>query len=324
MLRRTSDISTIRPKCCSGSWPRGVDQVTKAVVITALCLAAGLMAGCGNDESTDSIARVGSSTLAADEFYDSIPEQLLAVMSLDDQEEALKAWVKTELFYLEGLRRGVGDDDELERRLHEIERELIAEECIRRFVEDIPEVTEEEALDYFEQHRSDYSIQVRLAHILVRSRPEAERALTEIAAGTPFETVAASVSIDQTAAQGGDLGYMRRGEMLHELEEAAFSLKVGEVGDVIPSSYGYHIVKVLDRHPGAGQPSFDSRRSAVMNFLTSERRRGAFDEWLEDLESRTTVVIDTARLRQAARARIQIDSQEYEEATADSVGSAVP
>ncbi len=204
----------------------------------------------------------------------------------------------------EGLRRGFGEDRSLRRRLKDIERELVAEECIRGFIENIPEVTEDEAREYFQKHKSDYSIQVRLAHILVRSRPEAERALAEIRGGTPFENVAASSSVDQTASQGGDLGYMRRGEMVHELEEAAFRLKVGEVRDVIASSYGYHIIKVLDRHPGAGQPSFDSKQAAVMNFLTSQRRREAFDEWLGDLEERATVIIDTALLRKEARERM--------------------
>jgi len=289
-----------------------------------LCVAAGLATGCGRDETSEAIARVDSSVLTADEFYASIPEQLLAVMSLDDQEEALKTWVKTELFYREGLRRGFGDDADLRRRVNEIERELVAEQCIRGFVEDIPEVTEEEAAEYFREHRTDYSIQVRLAHILVRNRPEAERALAEIRIGTPFENVAASVSIDQTASQGGDLGYMRRGEMVHELEEAAFGLKVGEVGDVIASSYGYHIIKVLDRHPGAGQPSFDSNQAAVMSFLTSLRRRTAFDNWLTELEGHATVLIDTALLRDEARARLRSDSDYYEGAVSETTGAVMP
>ncbi len=296
----------------------------RAALFAVLCVAAGLATGCGRDETSEAIARVDSSVLTADEFYASIPEQLLAVMSLDDQEEALKTWVKTELFYREGLRRGFGDDADLRRRLNEIERELVAEQCIRGFVEDIPEVTEEEAAEYFQEHRTDYSIQVRLAHILVRNRPEAERALAEIRAGTPFENVAASVSIDQTASQGGDLGYMRRGEMVHELEEAAFGLKVGEVGDVIASSYGYHIIKVLDRHPGAGQPSFDSNQAAVMSFLTSLRRRTAFDNWLTELEGHATVLIDTALLRDEARARLRSDSDSYEGAVSETTGAVMP
>jgi len=177
---------------------------------------------------------------------------------------------------------------------------------------------EVEARAYFDDHSSEYAIQVRLAHILVRNRQEAERALSEIHSGTPFETIAASVSIDQTASLGGDLGYMRRGEMIHELEGVAFDLNVGDVSDVIPSSYGYHIVKVLDRHPGAGQPTFDSKRGAVMNFLTSVRRREAFDRRLTELEERMHVVVDTARLRAAARARIEApDAVDYEGESGD-------
>ena len=296
----------------------------RAALFVVLCVTAGLTVACGREDASESMARVDGSVLTADEFYASVPEQLLAVMSLDDQEEALKTWVKTELFYREGLRRGFGEDADLRRRLKDIERELIAEECIRDFVEDVPDVTEEEARAYFQEHRSAYSIQVRLAHILVRSRPEAERALADIRGGAPFENVAAGVSIDQTASQGGDLGYMRRGEMVHELEEAAFELKVGEVGDVIASSYGYHIIKVLDRHPGAGQPSFGSKEAAVMSFLTSQRRRTAFDDWLIELEERATVVIDTVLLREEARARIISDSDTYEEAPSETTDVGIP
>jgi hypothetical protein len=274
----------------------------EAVVVAALLL---VLFGCGGREDDEVLARVDGSALSTEDFYSSMPGHLLAVMSLEDQEEALKSWVKTELVYREGLRRGIGKDDSVRDRLDEIERELVAEECIRRLMADVPEVTEEEAAAYFEEHKSDYAIQVRLAHVLVRNRHEAMRALERIRSGTPFETVASAVSIDQTASMGGDLGYMRRGEMIHELEEATFDLKVGEVSDVIASSYGYHIIKVLDRHPGPGQPSFESKRAAVLNFLTSQRRRHAFDEWLQELEERAVVLVDTALLRTAAQRRMR-------------------
>jgi peptidyl-prolyl cis-trans isomerase C len=276
--------------------------VRKAALIAVLALVAAT--GCGRRADRAVVARTGSSVLTAKEFYASIPEQLLAVMTLEDQEETLKNWGKTELFYQAGLSAGIGQNDDIRRRLKEIERELIAEEYIKRFMDDVPEITDEDARKYFEAHKADYAMQVRLAHILVRNRAEAERALAQIRAGTPFDTVARSVSIDQTASTGGDLGYMRRGEMIHELEEAAFSLAVGEVSDVIPSSYGYHIIRVLDRHPGAGQPTFESKYAAVMSFLTSQRRREAFDQRLADLDARAPVVVDTARLGVAARARM--------------------
>ncbi len=285
----------------------------KLLIVLALSALAVCASSCGRGSDPDVLARVGNATLTADEFYASIPEQLLAVMSLEDQEEALRAWVKTELFYQEGVRKGVDGGDAMVRRLREIERELVAEEYIKRFIEEIPDVAEDEARNYFEEHENDYSLQVRLAHILVRSRQEADRELDQINSGTPFETVASASSIDQTASMGGDLGYMRRGEMLHELEEDAFSLKMGEVSGVIASSYGYHIIKVLDRHPGAGRPTFDSRYAAVMNFLTSKKRRAAFDERLAHLSGRASVAVDTAALRVAARNRLS-----------DTVGEAPP
>lgn len=274
-----------------------------AAVLAAILAAA----GCGRQHDREVLARVDGSSLTVKEFYSSVPEHLLAVMGLDDQEESLKRWVKTELFYQEGLRRGLGRSEEMRRRIREIERELIAEECIRLLMEEVPDVTEEDARAYFEEHKADYGLQVRLAHILVRSRQEADLALEQVTSGTPFGTAAAQYSIDQTAQIGGDLGYMGRGDMIHEIEEVAFDLGVGEVSGVVPSSYGYHIVKVLDRHPGAGQPTFESKRAAVMNFLTSQRRRQTFDRWLGDLQERSTVVVDTASLRQAAQSRMRGD-----------------
>ncbi len=276
-----------------------------AVIVAALAVG---LAGCGGGTDKSPVARVGSTSLSADDFFAAIPEQHLAVMTLEDQQESIRSWVKTELFYQEGRRLGFGSGDDIERRVREIERELVAEACIRHRLDAIAAVTEDEARAYFEKHRSEYGFQVRVAHILVRNSDEAGRALSQLKSGSPFETVAQGFSIDQTASLGGDLGYMRRGEMIHELEESAFSLKVGEVSSVIASGYGYHIIKVLDRHPGAGQPSFESKQSAVMNFLTSKRRRVAFDDWLIELEGRAVVMVDTASLRRAVRERVDGDA----------------
>ena len=284
---------------------RAVPARPRAIAFVALVCCSAAIAGCGRSDEGEALARVDGKSLTVEDFYASIPEHLLAVMSLEDQQEALETWVKTELFYREGVRRGIGRDDELRRRLEEIEREMVAQDCIERLLADVEEVTDAEAEEYFVAHRNDYAIQVRLAHILVRSFAEAKRSREQIRGGAPFETVAAAVSVDRTASLGGDLGYMRRGEMIHELEEVAFDLNVGEVSDVIESSFGYHIIKVLDRHPGAGQPSYESKRAAVMNFLTSQRRRRVFDEWLDRLEGRASVVVDTAALRRAARERIE-------------------
>jgi peptidyl-prolyl cis-trans isomerase C len=75
-------------------------------------------------------------------------------------------------------------------------------------------------------------------------RAKLEAARKQLLSGANFEDVARNVSEDPTAKAGGDLGEFGRGKQVKPLEDAAFSQKVGEIGPVIETVYGYHIVKV--------------------------------------------------------------------------------
>lgn len=78
-------------------------------------------------------------------------------------------------------------------------------------------------------------------------RARAEEVLKKIQTGANFEDMAKQYGQDGTAAQGGDLGYFSRGEMVPQFEAAAFLLKPGEVSpDVVESPFGYHLIKVED------------------------------------------------------------------------------
>jgi peptidyl-prolyl cis-trans isomerase SurA len=82
------------------------------------------------------------------------------------------------------------------------------------------------------------------------ARAKADAALRRIRAGESFAKVARDVSDGPTARDGGDLGYFRRGQMLSELEQAAFALQPGEISGLIRvrgDHGGYHLVMVEDR-----------------------------------------------------------------------------
>lgn len=77
------------------------------------------------------------------------------------------------------------------------------------------------------------------------ARQKAEDLLKRVRAGEDFATLAKEFSEDPgSRAQGGDLGWFSRGEMVKEFEDAAFALKEGEVSGVVESPFGYHIIKV--------------------------------------------------------------------------------
>jgi parvulin-like peptidyl-prolyl isomerase len=88
--------------------------------------------------------------------------------------------------------------------------------------------------------------QVRARHILVQSDVEALSIIESLKNGQDFGEIAAKRSLDTaTAAQGGDLGWFGRGAMVKEFEDAAFSLKVGEISQPIKTTYGYHVIQVI-------------------------------------------------------------------------------
>lgn len=88
--------------------------------------------------------------------------------------------------------------------------------------------------------------QVWARHILVADEAAAKAVRQRLIDGEDFATVAADVSTDTgTADKGGDLGWFGKGTMVPEFEQAAFSLKVGEISQPIKSQFGYHIIQVL-------------------------------------------------------------------------------
>ncbi len=85
---------------------------------------------------------------------------------------------------------------------------------------------------------------INASHILVRSEQEANVALYDVTHGKNFEDVARNISICPSAKKGGSLGWFGRDRMVKEFENAAFSLKVGEISKPVKTQFGWHIIKV--------------------------------------------------------------------------------
>ncbi|MFA7659508.1 MAG: peptidylprolyl isomerase [Candidatus Gastranaerophilaceae bacterium] len=90
--------------------------------------------------------------------------------------------------------------------------------------------------------------EVKASHILVETEEEAISLKEEILSGKPFEDVAAENSLCPSGANGGDLGFFGRGQMVGEFEEAAFDLNVGEVSDPVRTNFGWHLILVTDKN----------------------------------------------------------------------------
>ena len=88
--------------------------------------------------------------------------------------------------------------------------------------------------------------QVNASHILVKTEQEANVTYYDVTHGKLFEDVAKERSLCPSKKNGGNLGWFTRGRMVKEFENAAFSLRKGEISRPIKTQFGLHIIKVLD------------------------------------------------------------------------------
>lgn len=117
-------------------------------------------------------------------------------------------------------------------------------------------------------------MKVRASHILVPSKKTADQLYRQILHGANFAQLAKKYSKDTSnAGKGGDLGYFARGVMVAPFDKAAFSMKVGQV-KLVHTQYGWHILKVTDRH--------------VFHLSSSEysqQQQQAYQNWLKSQQS---------------------------------------
>jgi len=146
--------------------------------------------------------------------------------------------------------------------------------------------TGEECLAHYQAHPEAFITEerVRVAHIVRQPAPGQPPAgviahllnvREEVRRGADFAALAAEHS--QCADEGGELGWISRGAMVKAFEDVVFALEPGEVSDVFPTEFGYHLALVSARHPAEQQP-FEDVRYEIENLLLDERKERARDE----------------------------------------------
>lgn len=183
-----------------------------------------------------------------------------------------------------------------------VRREMAFSKLVEEDVNARIRVSEDEAGDYYNDHRHLFKSEasVHAFQIVVREQAVAEDIKSRLGMGEDFEKLAAESSIGPEATRGGDLGFVGRGEMPDAIDEALFRLQPGEISDVIQSPYGYHIVKMIEKRP-ARALSFSESKHDVMDRIRAAKEETAFTTWLEGLKIKAVVKKEPTVLREKVK-----------------------
>ena len=160
------------------------------------------------------------------------------------------------------------------------------------------QISEEDLQKAYAQDIERYTTpeQRRASHVLIRvaEGPDSDaKALQKIqelrkqlVSGTDFAVLAKKHSEDPgSATKGGDLGYVtRNGSMVKEFEDVLFGLKKGELSQPVRTSYGYHLIKLVDLKPLA-RKSYKEVRADIESALRTHKAEEQFYELSEKLRN---------------------------------------
>ena len=172
------------------------------------------------------------------------------------------------------------------------EKQLIINNLLNKTVISKIIVSSSDVEKYYNNNKEEFITpeQIRVRHILVNSIEEAEEILEELNKGADFIELAKEKSTCPSAAQGGDLGYFARGQMVKEFEDAAFALEVGEISPVVETQFGYHIIKLLDKKPETPINLEDAMEEIKLK-LKQEKQNTAVTDYLNMLRNKSNIKI---------------------------------
>lgn len=113
-----------------------------------------------------------------------------------------------------------------------------------------------------------------------------------------FEQLAAEMSEDGSARNGGDLGWFPRGKMVPEFDDAAFKLRTGDTSHVVKTQFGYHVIRV-DAHQAEAFMAFDDVKPQIQERLLQERADkviGAVNQLTNELRALSSIQVHRENL----------------------------
>jgi len=253
----------------------------------------------GPASSQEVLASVDDATLTWEDLLEMVGGEenadVLQVASDMEAVELLQSWVREELIVRAAENQNMQSDPMVQEALEQARRQILIEAYLQRMMEDV-QVSQLEVENYVSTWSESYNRELRLRHILVDDPTLASAIRTRLRAGQDFQQLASQYSLCPSGADGGELGWIRRGEAAMAFEEAAFALEDGGLSDVVETPMGYHIIQRLESRPRSDSLSDQEIAQLVGMQLTQEAQQAEILDQIDQLEQQYSVNIYPERL----------------------------
>lgn len=255
------------------------------VLLPLAAAAALLLAPMGQAADAKVLATVNGKNITQQD-YDAYAKENPQSMQLG-KERILNELVSRELVYQDALKKGLDKDKEMLSRLETIRHNLILGAALEKAMSN-PAITDKELKKMYDERLADFKVQeYKASHILLASKEEAEKVITELDMGGNFAELAKKKSTDPAGKNGGDLGWFASEQMVPEFGQAISQMKKGTYSkSPVQTQFGWHVIKLEDTR-SATPPKFEEVKPQLKR-VAEQRRAG---EYMESLKNKAKIEI---------------------------------
>jgi peptidyl-prolyl cis-trans isomerase C len=267
-------------------------------LLAAAVVVAALLVGC-NDKSKSgpvttgpALASVNGDKLTGQELDSLSPEGFQ--VTRENLPKILDKWVSNTLMYQEAQRRGIDKEPQVQAHLKRLERDYLVNELLDRMTSSV-KVGQDQLMQYFNQHKDEFSYEVKITRIVMADSTMAEQTAAEIKTGADFQKLARERSQDALLEAGQESRYFARNvgdpRMGGDpgIAEAIFALAPGQVSNVVPSQEGYQIIKLVDKKKVKADVAFAEVKPDIEAILSYRRSQGLVDSVLTALRAKSKI-----------------------------------
>ena len=201
------------------------------------------------------------------------------------QEMLVKGFINQKLFEKEAEKLGIRSSEDFKKKVKAAESQLLQQELIERQLKTA--VTDKLIDEEYNKLAKELKGQkeIRVAHILVDTEEKAKEIKKKLNKGSKFEDLVKEFSKDEgSKANGGELGYVMKGQLVPEFENKAFSMKQDEISDPVKTQFGWHIIKALDSRDVKIPP-----KEQALNGIKGKLSRDTIEKYITELSAKAKI-----------------------------------
>ena len=254
---------------------------------------------CSTNDTDDVIARAGNYNITKQDFIERYERFLISTGVKDSpiaREQILNHMVNELLLAKLDKNDHIINSPEFENAKELIWKELLLAYYKEKEIYGKINITDNELRESFVK----VNLKVSARHLFARTLDEANKLYDQVKSGLTFEQLAPLVFEDVNLSQnGGYLGYFTWGDMDPSFEEAAYSLKIGEISKPVRTAYGYSIIKVEDRiqNPILTESEFNRKKNSLRRLLSINKIKKSEKAYLNSILNNLAIEFEENSIR---------------------------